>query len=105
MELTGSVEGSYAPEGVFLQSNPHPRAFGNFARVLGKYLRGDKVMSLSEAVRRMTSLLAGELRIQRRGALKVGNNADSVVINADSIKDHATFDKPHQYATGDGLCL
>ena len=95
-----SDAGSIAPEGVFLKSNPHPRSYGSFARFLGKYSRDEKVLPLREAVRRLTSLPAGNLRIQRRGKLAVGNYADVVVFNADSIIDHATFDKPHQYATG-----
>ncbi len=96
----GSDEGSYAPEGVFLKSNAHPRAYGSFARLLGKYARDEKVISLAEAVRRLTSLPAGNLRIPRRGTLAPGNFADVVVFSADSIMDHATFDQPHQYATG-----
>jgi N-acyl-D-amino-acid deacylase len=96
----GSDEASQAPEGVFLRSNPHPRAYGAFARMLGKYSRDEKVIPMQEAVRRLTSLPAANLRIKRRGALVAGNYADVVVFNADSIIDHATFDKPHQYATG-----
>jgi N-acyl-D-amino-acid deacylase len=96
----GSDEGSYAPEGVFLKSNPHPRAYGSFARVLGKYSRTEKVIPLEEAVRRMTSLPAKNLRVARRGQLVPGHFADVIVFDADSIIDHATFDKPHAYATG-----
>ena len=96
----GSDAESAAPEGVFLKSNPHPRAYGTFARVLGKYSRQDKVIPLQEAVRRLTSLPATNLRIARRGTLAAGKYADVVVFNADSIIDHATFEKPHQYATG-----
>lgn len=96
----GSDAASMAPEGAFLKSNPHPRAYGTFARVLGKYSRQDKVLSLQDAVRRMTWLPATNLRIARRGRLAVGNFADVVVFNADSIIDHATYEKPHQYATG-----
>ncbi len=96
----GSDAESQAPEGVFLKSNPHPRAYGSFARVLGKYARQDKVIPLQEAVRRLSSLPATNLRLARRGTLAVGNFADIVVFNADSIIDHATFEKPHQYATG-----
>ena len=95
-----SDEGSMAPEGVFLKSNPHPRAYGNFARVLGKYVREEKVISLQEAVRRLTSLPATNLKLQKRGALKPGNFADVVVFDPNAISDHATFDQPHQYATG-----
>ncbi|HYV99381.1 MAG TPA: D-aminoacylase [Gemmatimonadaceae bacterium] len=96
----GSDEASLAPEGVFLKSNPHPRAYGSFARFLGKYSRDDKIIPLTEAVRRLTSLPATNLRIRRRGKLAPGYFADVVVFNADSIIDHATFEKPHQYATG-----
>jgi len=96
----GSDEGSYAPEGVFLQSNPHPRAYGSFARVLGKYSRDENVIPLEEAIRRLTLLPATNLRIQRRGKLAPGFYGDVVVFDAATIIDKATFDKPHQYATG-----
>jgi N-acyl-D-aspartate/D-glutamate deacylase len=91
---------SLAPEGVFLKSNPHPRAYGNFARLLGRYVRTEKIMSLEEAIRRLTSLPATNLKLDRRGALKVGHYADVVVFDPTTIEDHATFDKPHQYSTG-----
>ncbi len=91
---------SLAPEGVFLKSNPHPRAYGTFARVLGKYARDEKVFPLEEAVRRLTSLPAQNLKLKKRGMLQVGNFADVVVFDPASIRDHATFDKPHQYSTG-----
>ncbi len=91
---------SLAPEGVFLKSNPHPRAYGTFARLLGKYVRDDKVIPLEEAIRRLTSLPAENLKLQKRGALKAGNYADVVVFDPATIQDHATFDKPHQYSTG-----
>jgi N-acyl-D-amino-acid deacylase len=96
----GSDAGSLAPEGVFLKSNPHPRAYGNFSRLLGKYVRDERVIPLTEAVRRLTSLPAGNLKLRRRGALRPGYFADVVVFNPDSIADHATFEQPHQYATG-----
>ena len=96
----GSDEGSYAPRGVFLKSNPHPRAYGNFARLLGRYVRDEKIISLEEAVRRLTTLPAANLKLDRRGALKSGHFADVVVFDPAKIQDHATFDKPHQYATG-----
>jgi N-acyl-D-amino-acid deacylase len=96
----GSDEGSPAPEGVFLKSNPHPRAYGNVARLLGKYVRGEKVVPLEEAVRRLTSLPATNLKLDRRGALKPGYFADVVVFDPAKIADHATFDQPHQYSTG-----
>jgi len=91
---------SPAPEGPFLKSNPHPRAYGTFARFLGKYVRDEGVMPLEEGIRRLTSLPAGNLKIRRRGALAPGYFADVVVFRPDSIIDHATFDQPHQYATG-----
>jgi N-acyl-D-amino-acid deacylase len=96
----GSDAGSQAPEGAFLRSNPHPRAYGNFARLLGKYVRDEQVIPLQEAIRRLTTLPAEVLRIQRRGALRPGYYADVVVLDAARIQDHATFEKPHQYATG-----
>lgn len=96
----GSDAGSMAAEGVFLKSNPHPRAYGTFARILSKYVREDQVLTLEEAVRRMTSLPATNLRIARRGRLAPGYHADVVVFNPGTIKDHATFEQPHQYATG-----
>ena len=95
-----SDEGSYEPAGVFLRSNPHPRAYGNFARVLGKYVREEKVISLQEAIRKLSNLPAKNLKIQKRGELKVGNYADIVIFDPEKIQDHATFEKPHQYATG-----
>jgi N-acyl-D-amino-acid deacylase len=96
----GSDAEALSPKGVFLKSNPHPRAYGTFARVLGKYVREEKLIPLTEAIRRMTSLPASTLRISRRGVLAAHNYADIVVFNADSIADHATFEKPHQLATG-----
>jgi N-acyl-D-amino-acid deacylase len=96
----GSDEGSLAPEGVFLKSNPHPRAYGSFARVLARYVREQRVIPLEEAVRRMTSLPAENLKLDRRGRLKAGYFADVVVFDPDHVGDHATYDKPHRYATG-----
>ena len=96
----GSDEGSYAPEGAFLKSNPHPRAYGTFARLLGKYVREQKVIPLEEAIRRLTWLPVSNLRIQRRGRLGQGYFADVVVFDPAKVTDHATFDRPHQYATG-----
>jgi N-acyl-D-amino-acid deacylase len=89
-----------APEGNFMKSNPHPRAYGNFARLLGKYVREEKVISLEDAVRRLTTLPAQNLKIKDRGALIPGHFADVVVFDPGKIADHATFDKPHQYSTG-----
>jgi len=91
---------SLAPEGVFLKSNPHPRAYGTFARLLGKYVRDEQVISLSEAIRRLTSFPAKNLGIKERGALKEGYYADIAVFDPATIQDHATFAEPHQYATG-----
>ena len=96
----GSDAGSYAPEGVFLKSNPHPRAYGTFARLLGEYVREQKVIPLEEAIRRLTWLPVTNLRIQRRGRLGQGYFADVVVFDPARVTDHATFDRPHQYATG-----
>jgi len=96
----GSDAESLAPEGNFLLSNPHPRAYGTFARLLGKYVRDEKVISLQEAVRRLTSLPAGNLKIRERGALQEGNFADVVVFDPRTIGDNATYAEPHQYASG-----
>jgi N-acyl-D-amino-acid deacylase len=96
----GSDAGALAPEGIFLKSSTHPRAYGNVARLLGKYVRDEKVVPLTEAIRRLTSLPASNLRISRRGLLKPGYLADVVVFDPLTIQDHATFDKPHQYSTG-----
>ena len=87
-------------DGVFLKSSTHPRAFGNFVRVYAKYVREDKLMSVAEAVRKMTSLPAANLGIARRGALKEGYFGDVVVFDPATIQDHATFEKPRQLATG-----
>ena len=96
----GSDEASQAPEGVFLKSNPHPRAYGNFARVLGKYCRDQKTISLGEAIRRLSALPATNLELDRRGFIKEGMFADVVVFDPAKIADRATFQKPHQYAVG-----
>jgi N-acyl-D-amino-acid deacylase len=96
----GSDEASQAPEGVFLKSNPHPRAYGNFARVLGKYSRDEKVIPLAEAVRRLSALPATNLGLDHRGFLKEGMFADVVVFDPAVIADRATVEKPHQYAVG-----
>ncbi len=96
----GSDAGSMAPEGAFLKSNPHPRAYGNFARVLGKYVREEKAISLQEAIRKLSGLPAGNLGLDRRGLLKNGYFADVVIFDPATISDKATFEKPHQYAVG-----
>ncbi|HYY13230.1 MAG TPA: amidohydrolase family protein, partial [Chthoniobacterales bacterium] len=95
-----SDEASQAPEGVFLKSNPHPRAYGSFARVLGKYVRDEKVIPIREAIGRLSGLPATNLGLDHRGFLKEGMFADVVVFDPATIQDHATFEKPHQYATG-----
>jgi N-acyl-D-amino-acid deacylase len=96
----GSDEASQAPEGVFLKSNPHPRAYGNFARLLGKYVRDEKVIPMTEAIRRLSGLPATNLRLDHRGFIKEGMFADIVVLDPATISDRATFEKPHQYAVG-----
>ena len=96
----GSDAGSLAPEGKFLSENPHPRAYGNFARLLGKYSRDEKVIPLEEAIRKITTLPASNLGITNRGALKEGYYADITIFNPATIQDHATFANPHQYSTG-----
>ena len=96
----GSDEASYAPEGVFLKSNPHPRAYGNFVKVIGKYSRDEKLLSLQQAIFKLSKLPSTNLKLKKRGELKAGNYADIVIFDADKVTDHATYDKPHQYATG-----
>jgi N-acyl-D-amino-acid deacylase len=96
----GSDAASMAPEGVFLKSSTHPRAYGNFARLLGKYVRGEKVITLQEAVRRLSGLPATNLGLDHRGFLKPGMFADVVVFDPNTIADKATFENPHQYAIG-----
>ena len=93
-------ESSYAPEGIFLKSGAHPRAYGTYPRILGKYVRDEKLMTLQEAVRKMAALPAETLRIERRGRLQKGYFADIVVFNPDKVMDLATYENPHQYATG-----
>jgi N-acyl-D-amino-acid deacylase len=96
----GSDGSSMAPEGVFLNSSTHPRAYGNFARLLGKYVREEKVISLQEAVHRMSGLPAANLRLDHRGLLRDGMYADVVVFDPATIADRATYEDPHQYAVG-----
>src|SRR5687767_8202050 len=96
----GSDEGSYAPEGIFLKSNCHPRAYGTFARVLGKYCRDEKLITLADAVRKLSKLPATNLKIQKRGEIKTGHFADIVIFDPAKVKDNASFEKPHQYAEG-----
>lgn len=96
----GSDAGSYTPSGVFLKSAVHPRAYGNFARVLGKYVRDEKVITLPDAIRKLSKLSAEKLKLKKRGELAPGYYADIVIFDPQKIEDHATFEKPHQYATG-----
>lgn len=98
--MFGSDEGAYAPAGVFLKSNAHPRAYGTFARLLGRYVREEKVIPLEEAIRRLTSLAADSLRLKERGRLVPGHFADIVVFDPATIGDRATYDRPHQLAAG-----
>ena len=96
----GSDAGSMATEGVFLESNTHPRAYGNFARLLGKYVREEQVIPLEEAIHRLTALPAERLNIRHRGRLEPGYFADLALFDPEAIQDHATYEDPHQYATG-----
>ncbi len=96
----GSDAGSPATEGVFLKSSTHPRTYGNVARLLGKYVRDEKVISLEEAVHKLSQLPATNLKIQKRGSLSEGNYADVVLFDPETINDKATFADPHQYSEG-----
>jgi N-acyl-D-amino-acid deacylase len=96
----GSDAGSYTNEGVFLKSSTHPRAYGNVARLLGKYVRDEKVISLQEAVRKLTTLPATNLKLTKRGQLNTGYFADVVVFDPAKIQDFSTFENPHQYSKG-----
>lgn len=96
----GSDEGSYTTEGVFLKSNAHPRAYGNFARVIGHYVRDEKVLTLSAAIQKLANLPAKHLKLQKRGELKPGYFADIVIFDPAKVKDNSTFEKPHQYSDG-----
>lgn len=96
----GSDAGAQAPEGLFLNSSTHPRAYGNFSRVLGKYVRDEKVLGLRDAIRRMTSFPATNLKLKDRGVIAEGYFADLTIFDAAEIADVATFEQPHQYAVG-----
>ncbi len=96
----GSDAESLAPQGKFLLSNPHPRAYGTFARLLGKYVRDEQIVPLHEAIRRLTSFPAENLKLSERGRLAEGYFADVAVFDPDAIQDHATFAEPHRYSTG-----
>ncbi|MBX2957007.1 MAG: D-aminoacylase [Cyclobacteriaceae bacterium] len=96
----GSDAEAPATEGYFLKYNTHPRAYGNFSRLLGKYVRDEKVITLQEAIRKLTSLPASNLKIEKRGILEPGYFADITIFDPAKIQDHSTFEKPHQYSTG-----
>jgi N-acyl-D-amino-acid deacylase len=96
----GSDASSMAPEGVFIKTSTHPRAYGNFARLLGKYVRDEHVIPMAEAIRKLTSFPAATLRIKQRGTLAPGYFADVVVFDPKTIADRSTYEKPHQYAVG-----
>lgn len=96
----GSDAASQSAEGVFLKSGAHPRTYGNFARLLGRYVRDEKLIPLEEAVYRLTTLPATNLGIKERGALKPGYHADVVIFDPAAIADRSTFEKPHQYSVG-----
>ena len=96
----GSDEASLAPEPPFLASNPHPRAYGTFARFLGRFVREERIVALSEAIRRITSLPAENLGLTHRGRVRPGAFADLVIFDPDTITDCAGYDAPHQYAVG-----
>jgi N-acyl-D-amino-acid deacylase len=97
---SGSDAESSAPEGVFLLSSTHPRAYGNFARIFAKYVREEHVLSVEEAVRKITTLPADVLSLTDRGRLKKGAFADIVIFDPKTFQDHSTYEKPMQYATG-----
>jgi N-acyl-D-amino-acid deacylase len=96
----GSDEASMAPEGVFLKSSCHPRAYGNFAKLLGTYVRDEKLLPLEEAIHKLSGMPAELLRLKKRGELKVGNYADIVVFDPATIHANSTYEKPHQLASG-----
>jgi len=96
----GSDAGSYATEGIFLNQSTHPRAYGNFARVLGRYVREEKVLPLEKAIHKLSGLPAANLQLRERGLLTEGFYADVVVFDPARVRDHATFDDPHRYASG-----
>ncbi|GAC1592671.1 MAG: amidohydrolase family protein [Ginsengibacter sp.] len=96
----GSDAASMAPEGLFLKSSTHPRAYGNFTRVIGKYCRDEKVITLQNAIYKLSKLPATNLHLKKRGLLKVGNYADVLIFDPEKVNDHATYENPHQYSTG-----
>jgi N-acyl-D-amino-acid deacylase len=96
----GSDAGSLATNDPFTRTSTHPRAYGNFARLLGRYVREEQVITLQEAVRKLAALPADNLGLRERGRLQVGNFADVAVFDPATVADHATYEDPHQYATG-----
>ena len=96
----GSDEASMAPEGIFLKSSCHPRAYGNFANLLGTYVRDEKLITLEDAIHKLSGMPAELLHLKKRGELKTGNYADIVVFDPATIRAHSTYEKPHQLATG-----
>jgi len=96
----GSDGTAVASEGLLAQNHPHPRYYGTFPRVLGRYVREDKVITMEEAIRKMTSANASKIRVYDRGLLRPGFPADITVFDPKTVIDNATYDKPHQYATG-----
>jgi N-acyl-D-amino-acid deacylase len=96
----GSDAEAPAPEGVFLKSSTHPRAYGNVARLLGRYVRDEKLLTLEDAIRKLSSLPAHNLKIKDRGEIRQGYFADIAIFDPKTISDKATFDQPHQYSTG-----
>jgi N-acyl-D-amino-acid deacylase len=96
----GSDEASMAPEGVFLKSNPHPRAYGNFARLLGTYVHDEQLIPLEQAIYKLTGLPAGHLHLKKRGELRAGHYADIVVFDPATVKANSTYERPHQLASG-----
>lgn len=96
----GSDAGSYSPEGVFLKSQPHPRSYGNFIRVIGHYVRDEKLLPLEKAIYKLAKLPATNLKLKKRGELKIGNYADIIIFDPSKVQDHAVYDKPQQFATG-----
>jgi N-acyl-D-amino-acid deacylase len=96
----GSDAASMAPEGVFLKSSTHPRAYGNFARLLGTYVRDEKVIPIEEAIHKLSGLPAQMLKLKKRGEIRTGNYADIVIFDPNTIKANATYEQPHQLSTG-----
>ena len=96
----GSDAGSMATEGNFLKQSAHPRSYGNFTRVIGHYSRDEKVLTLEKAIQKLAKVAATHLHIRKRGELKSGYFADILVFDPAKVEDHATYEKPHQYATG-----